>query len=516
MSDSNNKIHFIRLNQTRNKTLKKSNTKEKISTKSINLLKNFCSSRDIKRYSYFNNQNNLNNNSNNFLNNFPNSNKINNGIINNNQIILHPDKRSLFLRKINLNEKNNLYFKVGVEKIFNDKNLFLENKYKGKSIVIGKSKQYVRPPSFAIFSNRPSSKIMGLSRQARSRNKTRSVSRKNTLNPNNSSYSFINTHFYGKKYYARRLNKNDNEEIISDERLKNIYQEFLDREINNKAENKTINIIGLSSEKKKKIKKNDITLAPNKINRDSENILYLQNQILNNYKQENNEKEKIMDRLLKLTSKNNNNDLLMANLINYRIKKEAIEENDNMVKTKYSKNLNEYEFSKKIQWLESLRNYKIKKKNRNNNLARCKSVKSYSFGIRDNNSTVLNLSHCFNPLFAHASPKIAEYDEKVRDTLSENKANNGFMSSTCYDFFKKRKNVNLYSGLNIKGKKLLDFEIELSKELEGKKKKILHYNYRDEDISPKIFAISYSVNNFDIPKSVRNTLDLHIYKEKNV
>ena len=62
----------------------------------------------------------------------------------------------------------------------------------------------------------------------------------------------------------------------------------------------------------------------------------MQNQILNNYKQENNEKEKMMDRLLKFISKNKNNYLLMANLINYRIKKEAIEEHDNMIKTKYS------------------------------------------------------------------------------------------------------------------------------------------------------------------------------------
>ena len=36
----------------------------------------------------------------------------------------------------------------------------------------------------------------------------------------------------------------------------------------------------------------------------------------------------------------------------------------------------------------------------------------------------------------------------------------------CCDFFKKRKNANLYSDLNFKGENLLDFGIELSKELE--------------------------------------------------
>ena len=518
MSENKNEKQFTHLNVTRNKKLKKSNTKEKIRRiKFADFQKNFSSS-SLKRFSYLNNPNNINSNSNDSVNNSFNINSKRNSINTSNKIIIaHPDKHSLFLRKLDLDEKKNLYFKEGVDKLFNDKNIFLENKYKGKPIFIGKSRHFNKflfPSSLSLFSKMPSSQKQATSRQTKIKARSISISRTNTLNQNSSSKSLINSTFYGKKCFGWRLNKNDKEENITDEKLKNIYREFLNREANNKAMNKTIDIVELNSVNKKKIGKNDITLSPRKINKVSANIINLQNQILNNYKIKNDEKEKMMDRLLKLTSKKNNKDLLMANLIDYRIKKENIEENDNIIKTKYSSNLNEYEFSQKLQWLSSLRDYETKKKNKNNNLFRCNSGTSYSFGIRDNDSVILDLSNCLYPLYAHVSPKIAEYNEKVRDTLSERKTSNGLMNS-CHDCFKKRKYINLYSGLNIKGKKLLDFEMELSKELEGKKKKILYYNYRDEDVSPKIFAMSYSIDNFNTPKSVRNTLSLHINKENN-
>ena len=267
MSETGNQEQFSRLNQTRNKTIKtfkKSNTKVKIRAfKLIYAHKNFSSSSELKRFSCLNNLANPNhnsnknsNNSNNLINNSLKNNSINNDNVNNNLIIPHPDKRSLFLRKLNLDDKKNLYFKEGVQKLFSDKNIFLENKYKGKPIAIGKSKhfnQFLRPPSFAFFSNTPSQKQV-VSRQAKSRIKTRSVSysRTNTINQNSSSNSFMNSRYYGKKNFGRHLNKNEKEENISDEKLKNIYQEFLNREINNKEKNKTIDIVELRSAIKKK------------------------------------------------------------------------------------------------------------------------------------------------------------------------------------------------------------------------------------------------------------------------
>ena len=67
----------------------------------------------------------------------------------------------------------------------------------------------------------------------------------------------------------------------------------------------------------------------------------------------------------------------------------------------------------------------------------------------------------------------------------------------------------MFSGLNIQGKKLIDFEIELSKDLEGKKKRLVQIPYSDNEIKTRIFANSIINNNLDIPMTVKNTLELH-------
>ena len=69
--------------------------------------------------------------------------------------------------------------------------------------------------------------------------------------------------------------------------------------------------------------------------------------------------------------------------------------------------------------------------------------------------------------------------------------------------------TNILKGLNIQGKKLIDFEIELSKDLEGKKKRLVQIPYSDNEIKTRIFANSIINNNLDIPMTVKNTLELH-------
>ena len=69
--------------------------------------------------------------------------------------------------------------------------------------------------------------------------------------------------------------------------------------------------------------------------------------------------------------------------------------------------------------------------------------------------------------------------------------------------------TNIFKGLNIQGKKLIDFEIELSKDLEGKKKRLVQIPYSDNEIKTRIFANSIINNNLDIPMTVKNTLELH-------
>ena len=232
----------------------------------------------------------------------------------------------------------------------------------------------------------------------------------------------------------------------------------------------------------------------------------------------------MIDRLLKHTAKNK--DTLLINQLNdYRLKKEKIdeEETNHIINDNPNfKNSHIKEVEKKLYWLSSLREYQnginIKgNKNRciSSNGKDLSSFQQYCYSF-DKRDILFDLSGKIYPLFAQITPKIYKENEKIRDTLHDMKSqkknsiyNNTFCKINNILFSNKNSKLNLYKGLNIRGKKLLNFEIELSKELEGKKKKIIQYPYRDDEITNKLFAKSFSMNNFYVPKSVKNTFELH-------
>jgi hypothetical protein len=186
------------------------------------------------------------------------------------------------------------------------------------------------------------------------------------------------------------------------------------------------------------------------------------------------------------------------------------------------------EIGTKLKWISSLREYENNVKFHNNiNKSRCISsnYKKDLFDKKYNNSfdkrdIIYNSFGKANPLFAQIIPNINNKQrEKIRDTLNNDSKR---QKNICCDLslenlycnkIKMKKRINLYKGLNIKGKKLLNFEIELSKDLEGKKKRIIQYPYKEEELTTKLFAKSFSVNNFYIPKSLKNTIELHYNNE---
>jgi len=304
--------------------------------------------------------------------------------------------------------------------------------------------------------------------------------------------------------------KNGN--YITDEELKNIYQECINRE------NKGLKKISLKSKNKNFNYNNHKSLSE----KDSNNIINLQSLALDKYQLRSNETKKMIDRLLKYTSKKEDN-LLINQINNYRLKKEKIDEEDinNIINNNpnFKSNKNK-EVEKKLKWSTSLREYEnnivINKRakrtcpspnNRKNILSKQKYL--YSFDKRDK---FFDLSGQFNPLFAQIVPKIYNEKEKIRDTLSNNKNDNNINLIVDNSFYNNKKISDLYKDLNIKGKKLINFEMELSKELDGKKKKIVQFPYKEDEIATKIFAKSYSTKNFYAPKSIRNTFELHYNK----
>ena len=263
-----------------------------------------------------------------------------------------------------------------------------------------------------------------------------------------------------------------------------------------------------------------------------DNILKLQNLILEKRKEIIDDKNKMEERILRHTAKHRDN-LLINRINDYRIKKEEIEEidkkNDDKADFNINKSINNNKnFNKKnylkikdidtnLQWLTSLRDYQSidNNNNKNNFNKRSNSTINLSLPIKnkfsskkccnsfDKKEIIFNLTGNLNPLYAQIIPKNYNYNEKIRDTLNifpQNLKKNKI-------FYKKN---NMYKGLNIQGKKLLNFEIELSKELEGKKKRIVNFPYLESDLKNKLFAQSFKYNKSNyLPKSVKNTFDLH-------
>jgi len=217
---------------------------------------------------------------------------INSERINNN------NKHSLFLKKINLKENKNKYYIEGVYKLFNDENVFLENLYKGKKIIIGKSR------------NKSS-----ISNNHNIRKKTRRFTRKapirslNSINNNRASFAVNNNNTFVNESFNQNnkgrkvaLVGKKNDKYITDDELKQIYQECIIRENENNFQMSTI---------KSKFSKNKSFIKGDNKNITSEhevnNILNLQSTVLSNFKLRNMEENKMIDRLLKHTSKKKKN-----------------------------------------------------------------------------------------------------------------------------------------------------------------------------------------------------------------
>ena len=432
--------------------------------------------------------------------------------LNNNKKIF---AKQLFLKKIDLRDLSNKYYLEGIHKIFNEEKLFFKEYYKDNKVVVGKSHN---KSETNLLQKSDIKKFLFKKQATINKPKDRTLSsatnityRTDSLKPSSKSRKYYN---YKKK-----------EDYITDEDLKNIYQKWIEREKENKSN-------------KNKVKKN---LKFSKIcgfsKKEFDGILNLQNLILNKRKERNIETSKIEERLLRHTAKHRGN-LLLNQINDYRIKKEEIEELDNKnneenINNKTMNN-NLYltqeqklrDLNKNMQWLTSLRDYDnnnfnnlIIKKQPNQLKKRCNSSnilnlknRYISFHSFDKRDIIFNLSNKFDSIYAQITPSNHKESEKIRDTFKDFKIfwRNSRKNKEKY---KLENNVlyktNMYDGLNIKGKKLINFEIELSKELEGKKKRIVKIPYLENEIKSKIFVESNSVNKIDIPQTVKNTVELH-------
>ena len=117
--------------------------------------------------------------------------------------------------------------------------------------------------------------------------------------------------------------------------------------------------------------------------------------------------------------------------------------------------------------------------------------------IYSNKDFFPNETNCnFKKIFYNKIPKI-----KIKD-------NNEARKSRIFN----ETNLNSFRNLYIQGKNLLNQEIKLSKDLAGKKKKLIQYTFIPKEISSMLLAKSKSKDSVTTPRAIINSMKIHNLK----
>ena len=418
---------------------------------------------------------NLINQFNNFLNENNNANIDNNKAITERDypnISMHKNKSCLFLKKINTKENRNIYYNKALETLFYNKNNYLNNKYEGKKVIIGRKNR----------KNKPIKEIKEYS-QNKNRRKSASISSdlksltvfqkildkqkpKNILNKRKQK-NFLNNNINNTTYMPVSSKREIKNYTVSDDELKLIYQNFSKLEEKNKNTN-----LKLFSGKK-------AFNTIDKINIDK--ILKLQEKILNIKYKRNEMNKTISDKIMNNTLKDRD-DILMNQ------KKDLL-----VIKGKtLDKGLSKFNSS---------------------NSSLNEIMKNWVYSFRKNRNEEKQ-----NTMY---SPEEFIYNNKNNeDDLFQNKSNSNnirklILQKNKINYIKNNinesnnSNLSSFPNLCIQGKNLLKYESNLSKELLRKKKKIYRYYFTPNEVSSMLLAKSSSAEKDLSAKAVINSMEVH-------
>ena len=424
-------------------------------------------------HSYINN-NIINNNKS--FNSFLNADEINNNYINQS-----PNKvRYLLTKKINLEESKNEYYSNAMKNIFFNPKYYLDTFYEGKKLIVGKSyrinKDIIENKDFSTISKKKNKKMQTviikdglkisnnsfLSKKAIKKSKSLSTSRLIDFEKFNSTESSRSFRPMGEQ---RKLSVSDNE-------LKLIFKEMAARARQNKK------------------KQDDFSLnqtQKNGINK----MVNLQDKILKIENKEAKTNQQMVNKIMNITLKDKNG-VLMNQKKDFVMLKKRILEKELTRYTLSNKNLTD-DIKTWIYNLRKDKHYSIK-----NFFSPIEKEMIYynkdlfKIDIQNNNSIKNNIK---NKIFKKI-PKIKFNNKKNEKLLVRNNETN----------------LNSFHNLYIQGQNLLNYEIKLSKDLIGKKKKLLLYTFNPNEISSIMLAQSNSIDTATTPKAVFNTIENHNLK----
>ena len=386
-------------------------------------------------------------------------------------------KKTLLIKKINVNKNENKQILRIINKSFNDVNSYLSNNVDGKNIIIGKKIIPLKNQSFQIIKDSLNDK-KHLSKNIlfflKSRN-TFYVSNNNNHDKNNLN-KVINPYNNKKfKSYTKMISTPIiNQYPISKSELNKIYEYFKQIKIRNDLDNKRKYNSSRNSTSNFHI---NFSNKENLSERSLYNSLKLQEKILNLNKKYSKEKKKIEKRLFTKTQKKKE-DLLLNQIDLYRPFKETQDkDNDNI-------------FTGNLNWLMNLRVNDNFIKDKNKNLK----------------NALINIGCLSRPNY-----KMIYKADKIKEKIRSNFVNfNNSLFSKNQRYIKNslKEAYNELNDLAIEGKNLLKCEMENSNLIKGKKILYKERNFENEINNKEIFK-SFSVREFKRNLIIDNCFKLH-------
>ena len=369
------------------------------------------------------------------------------------------DKKAFFIKKINIRSNENKPFYNGLEKFFNDEQLYFNTNINGNKIVLGRINKNKDELLFKLKKH----KFFKFLRPIKTMKKSSTTYKSNSSNNIISSSS------------KRRSRINKEKDSISDLELNNIFEQF--KIIKTKI--KKQNSVNLSKSKFKSTRPQFIL----------KKMLSLQEGILDKENNENLQKIKLEKKISQSVNRNEK-ESIMNNGNAFRIIKELKEKTNN--ENENSRNYHYLESN----WLMDLRKDSI---NKNNNVK----------------EIFINTGSLTRPNFKVVYKKLEDENEKIRSGFNYlreiDKANflkNNYLRNRI-DYLNFKNSFNELSDIKILGKKLLDCEIENAKFIKGKKKVIYRINPKEEEIDNRVFYRSNSVRDFFNTRIIDNCYKLH-------
>ena len=387
---------------------------------------------------------------------------------NNYQTEQNNNKYSLIVKKINLKESKNNYYSKAMKNIFFNPKHYLQNYYEGKKVIIGKEHHLnIKDSKYQIDFQRQAKKRKTITTSKNTSKKSSMILQRSIRNSKSfSSNKLQEIEKYTSASSSRSyMTKRDLiKSPVSDNELKLIYKEVAEREKSNK--NKKLDFFENQSW--------GLGIIP---------MLNLQEKILKTKKKRIKLNEELTKKLMNITFKERNN-IIMNNKKDLLVLKPKHIDKELTKFSIFNKNLTDMTKS----WIYNLR------KNDNEEEQKClmPTQKEYIYYNKD----LFTISNK-DDIRKKIHKKIKKEINKDKKIIRKNK--------TEID-------LNSFHNLFIQGKNLLDYEIKLNKDLTGKKKKLIHYNFNQKEISSILLAESNPTDTMTTPKAVSNSIGIHNFQ----